>query len=72
MIETTSESIPALEVQGIALPVLDAVIESVRAVLGDLVPAVVVHLAPTPPTPRPPMPPPLARVRRHHTMIRKV
>ncbi|MDQ0988849.1 hypothetical protein [Streptomyces sp. V3I7] len=34
-------------------------------------PAVVVHLAPTPPTPRPPLPPPLARVRRHHTMIRQ-
>src|SRR5262249_48135092 len=35
-------------------------------------PAVVVHLAPPPSTPRPPLPPPLARVRRHHTMIRKL
>ncbi|MEV6029444.1 hypothetical protein AB0L95_41965, partial [Streptomyces sp. NPDC052036] len=35
-------------------------------------PAVVVYLAPPPSTPRPPVPPPLARVRRHHTMIRKL
>ncbi|MGX1914807.1 IS701 family transposase [Streptomyces phaeochromogenes] len=35
-------------------------------------PAVVVHLAPPPSTPRPPLPPPLALVRRHHTMIRKL
>lgn len=35
-------------------------------------PSVVVHLAPPPSTPRPPLPPPLARVRRHHTVIRKL